>query len=352
MSEYRTQLEEAVRAIVIHSATSYSWMSDRSPRLPRKVQRALTPVTARAYLRYSLQTQLYHSFYRLGLPAPIDGEQPKRSLEGRTPFVDALSAANHGQGFIDEGWTVRQILDTTVVVEKHGLELWVPVDQCLAPAGTRIAVGESVGLPHPSALPAYSPGFYAVFGDRPFPASSAVPIVRLYWHLTSEGAVPFVQVASELLNRARISFRFKVLSDPERYERCDAAVIYVPADNYQDAAPIIEQIYAHVAPGLRAATPAFTKPLAPGLGLAEDPPGGQSFGMHRCGLVADGLIAAHSEGAAALGERVGHVVDRFAEAGIDIDAPYLNPGSTDVYDNEFLLEAARRPAEAALPNRG
>ncbi|MEN8115310.1 MAG: T3SS effector HopA1 family protein, partial [Actinomycetota bacterium] len=224
------------------------------------------------------------------------------------------------------------------VVEKHGLELWVPADECVVSAGTRTAAGESVGLPHPKELPAYSPGFYSAFGDRPFPTSNTVPVVRLYWNLTSEGAVPLVQIVSERLNRARLPFRFKVLRDPDAYERCDAAVIYTPADDYRDAVPIIEQIHAHIAPSLRPATPVFTKPLAPGLGLAEDPPGGHSFGMHRCGLVADGLITAHSEAASSVAERVERVIGRFAEAGIDIDAPFLNPGSTDAYG----LEASYR----------
>jgi hypothetical protein len=54
--------------------------------------------------------------------------------------------------------------------------------------------------------------------------------------------------------------------------------------------------------------------------------------MHRCGLVADGLIVAHSEAASSLEGRVEQVISRFAEAGINIDSPFLNPGSTDSYD--------------------
>ncbi|MEA2024850.1 MAG: T3SS effector HopA1 family protein [Actinomycetota bacterium] len=331
MSEYRRQLENAVGAIAIHSATSYSWMGERSPRLPPNVRLALTPTAARAYLRFALQTRLYHSFYRLGRVAPNDGRKPKRSLDGRTPFVDSLSAANLGRGFVEDGWVVREIRGATAIVEKHGLALWVPVDDCVVPAGTRITAGEPVGLPHSKELPAYSPGFYSAFGDRSFPASNTTRVVRLYWNLTQEGAVPFVEVVSERLNHARLPFRFKVLSDPDNYERCDAAVIYLPVETYQEAAPIIERIHTHVASLLRTVTPVFTKPLSPGLGLAEDPPGGHSFGMHRCGLVADGLITAFSEAASSLPERAELAIRRFAEAGIDIESPFLNPGSTDSY---------------------
>jgi hypothetical protein len=295
------------------------------------VRRALTPTTARAYLRFALQARLYQSFYRLGRPEPNDGKPPKRSLDGRTPFIDSLSAANQGHGFAEDGWVIRQIHDTRAIVERHGLKIRVRIDECLVPADTRITAGTSVSLPHPKELPAYSPGFYSAFADRPIRTSSTVPVIRLYWNLTSEGAVPFVQAVSERLNHKRLPFRFKVLSDPDSYDRCDTAVIYIPMDGYAQAAPILEQIHEHIAPVLHSATPVFTKPLAPGLGLAEDPPGGQSFGMHRCGLVADGLIVAYYEAASSLEERVEQVIDRFAEAGIKIESPFLNPGSTDSY---------------------
>ena len=295
------------------------------------VRRALTPMTARAYLRFALQARLYQSFYCLGRPEDNGGEKPRRSLDGRTPFIDSLSAANQGHGFAEDGWVIRQIHDTTAIVERHGLKVWVRIDECLVPAGTRITAGTSVSLPHPKELSAYSPGFYSAFADRPFRTSSTVPAIRLYWNLTRDGAAPFVQAVSERLNHARLPFRFKVLSDPDSYNRCDAAVIYIPMDNYAQAAPIIEQIHAHIAPFLHSATPVFTKPLTPGLGLAEDPPGGHSFGMHRCGLVADGLIVAYSDAAASPEEQVEQVITQFAEAGIKIDSPFLNPDSTDSY---------------------
>jgi len=331
VSEYSRQLEDAVGVTVVHSATSYSWMGKPSPRLPQNVRRALTPTTARAYLHFALQARLYHNFYRLGRPKPHDGEAPKRSLDGRTPFIDSLSAANRGNGFAEDGWVIRQIHDTTAIVERHGLKLWVRTDECLLPADTRITTGTSVSLPHPKELPAYSPGFYSAFADRPFRTSSTVPVIRFYWNLAREGAAPFVEAVSERLNHARLPFRFKVLSDPDSYDRCDAAVIYIPMDIYPQAAPVIEQIHANIAPFLHSATPVFTKPLASGVGLAEDPPGGHSFGMHRCGLMADGLIVAYYEAASSPDERVEQVLIRFAEAGIKIDSPFLNPGSTDSY---------------------
>jgi hypothetical protein len=47
---------------------------------------------------------------------------------------------------------------------------------------------------------------------------------------------------------------------------------------------------------MRPGTPVFTKFLAPGLGLAEDPGQGDSFGQHRCRLLADAMILAYEQG--------------------------------------------------------
>ena len=57
----------------------------------------------------------------------------------------------------------------------------------------------------------------------------------------------------------------------------------------------MRDIYAHVEAQLRSEVPAFTKSLALGLGLAESP-ANESFGLHRCRLIADGLVRSRTEG--------------------------------------------------------
>src|SRR5262249_33566341 len=82
---------------------------------------------------------------------------------------------------------------------------------------------------------------------------------------------------------------------------------------------------------LKQGTPTFTKPLAEGVGLAEDPGQGDSFGLHRCQLLADGMIRAYEQGKKSVYERLKVVEDRFAEDGISLEKPFLNPGSSDDY---------------------
>jgi hypothetical protein len=89
--------------------------------------------------------------------------------------------------------------------------------------------------------------------------------------------------------------------------------------------PALREQFWEIARGLEACLrphiPAFTLELVPGVGLAEDEGQGESFGVRRCQQVADGIARAHEQRAPGTDA----VVARFAEAGVMIDAPYLDP---------------------------
>ena len=97
-----------------------------------------------------------------------------------------------------------------------------------------------------------------------------------------------MQSATAALNARKLPFHLKVLHSPQLFTRCDAGVLYLPRSAFGAAQPALRDIYAHVETELRSEAPALTKSLAPGLGLAESP-AGESFGLHRCNLIADGL---------------------------------------------------------------
>jgi hypothetical protein len=183
----------------------------------------------------------------------------------------------------------------------------------------------------PNELRKLSPGFYMVLGDAGFETERPLPIVRFYWHLSSAAAPRLVHALTSRINAAGLPFRAKVVNDPVRYTRCDAGVLYVHGHDYDEIAPIVRATYRELASGLRPATPAFAKPLAPGLAVAEDPGDGDSFGMHRARLLAEGIVAAHERGAVDVPSAVDVVAERFAQAGLDLDTPYVNPGSADRY---------------------
>jgi hypothetical protein len=68
-----------------------------------------------------------------------------------------------------------------------------------------------------------------------------------------------------------------------------------------------------------------------GVSLAEDPGTGESFGMHRCRLLADGLWWAWRAGRRGTAERLAAVGDAFERAGVSIEHPWRSPGPVTDY---------------------
>jgi hypothetical protein len=162
--------------------------------------------------------------------------------------------------------------------------------------------------------------------------------VRFYWHLTAGAAPRYLAVATSTLNSLGIPFRTKVLSDPGSYVRADAGVLYVERPYYAGVAGAVVAIHRAMETMLRPETPMFTKRLAPGLGLAEDPQNRLSFGQSRCQLVARGLWDAHESGT----PREVAVAAALRARGYDPARPYLERGSADIYGFGHALGTALR----------
>lgn len=326
---YRELVAGAIGAIALRSPTSFAWFGRPVGVLAPEVERAMDPASARAYLLHSLQLQLYGDCYCRGSAAPAVDAPPHGPAWFAEPFLETLAAANAGSGSREPGWRVCSADGDQVVVERHGLTLWIAPGDVVEGEGAQ--PGAAVHIRLPNELRKLSPGFYMALGDAGFETEQPIALVRFYWHLASETAPRLVRALTARLNAARLAFRIKVVNDPARYTRCDAGVLYVHGGDYEAVAPIVRATYDELAGGLRSATPAFAKPLAPGLGLAEDPGGGDSFGMHRARLLAEGVVEAHERGAGHRSAAIDVVAERFARAGIDLDAPYLNKGSHDRY---------------------
>ncbi len=349
MNDYRKHVEAAIRATVFFSPTSYSWFRKQSWSLTSAIKRVLTPQTARNYLLFNLQSQLYTDFYCPGQAMPTTREAAIDPMTGMTPLVEALSAANSGNGYWDNGWAVCMIEDGKVVVRREGLELWVRPEDCLVTQSTQIMPGIRLSLRFPKELLSISPGFYMALSDTVMTWGDTQGLVRFYWNLSVEGAVRFMRDATMMLNQANLPFKLKVLNDPHLFTRCDTVVLYIRGSDYEAASGILSTIYPVVSTSLRQRTPMFTKRLAPGLGLAEDPGQEESFGEHRCRILAEGMIRAYEQGKKSLDERLRVVEDCFAEAGITMERPFLNPGSSDYYHFQPLPKQQSQLLCGAMP---
>lgn len=324
MKSTRSLVAEAIDATRIINSTRFSWFGRPSTRLPNRIVSALTANTARDYLVHALSDQLYEDFYLRGRAEPAQWGM-NGSAASRRGFETGLSAANGGHGYVDNGWQLLALDAQQAVVAKGGLELsvgrheLVGADDIADPGPGK--AGGTVGLRMPKELTRIAPGFYTACGDVPLEPGPRGTLLRFYWHLAPSGAAPFVASATRLLNDLATPFRLKVLSDPTMFRRCDAGVLYV--DGASVPVDVAMQLHAELARHLLAPTPVFTQRLAPGLGMAEDPGNGESFGQHRCRMLAEAMVQAHQVGHVGTPQALRFVAERFSRDGVDLDAPHL-----------------------------
>jgi hypothetical protein len=160
-------------------------------------------------------------------------------------------------------------------------------------------------------------------------------MVRVYFNLIPESAVAVMNSLTQQLNAIPIPFTFKVLYNAADYGRYDSGVLYFEKHNYSAVWSVLQRVFAENQAHFQTEIPLFTKQLALGLGLAEEPNckfGVQeSFGMNRCQIVANGLLEAwHSEDDSPE-QRMNAILQHFSLLGIDWQRAYLNANSEDIY---------------------
>ena len=338
MNQYLNDIKSAVNALVIHSLNTYSWLGEKqSVNSFFHVEKTFSPTVARNYLLFRLTSRLYQDFYCRGETTNSFEGIPVRQIPyGFNSFVKKLSSNNLGQGCIQSGWKVISVNSEKVVVKRNDLHLFLEPKDCLtvnkSKRNQKIIVGMNVSIRIPKELLDISPGFYMIFGNKSFDTKNQ-QILRFYWNMTSDGAATLIRNTTLILNKLDIPFNLKTLNNPNKYSRrVDTAVLYILKNDYKIARKYIEKIYSKVFVYLNQQTPVFTKQLAKGLGIAEDPGKKDSFGQHRCKILADGIISAYEERKKNLSDRIDVVIARFKKEGIDIEKPFLNPGSTDIYE--------------------
>jgi hypothetical protein len=324
VTPYRCQVAEALQALTIENSTSYRWFD-----VPYAVDEP--GETTRERLTAALEDRLYRDFYSRGRPTR---EHPvaTRPRAAGAEFIEALSAANCGTGVWSSGWSVVPGPQGAITAYRDGLEL-------VAGAGRYVLAEDgsaTLFLPHERF--AASPGYYVALGEREWDPSEASRSARVYFNVLDRTAERLVGVVTRLLNRARIPFTLKVLDEPLLFFRCDSAVLFLP-DGADDA---LRTIVHAMTRWLDSDVPALTRPIAAGVAVADTPPG-ESFGANRCALIAAGAFDAFRARATTLGDRVEAVAERFAAAGLTLDAPYLGrPGQrsnlTQHYPRETLDE--------------
>lgn len=341
-SPFPAQVRTVLSVLDVPSPAAFTWYGWVVSELVPEVESLIGPAGCRDFLRNAISRHLYQNFYCSGQPVRRTVRTPLARHAHAGEFIDELWAANQGNGFLDPGWHKVDEHDDSarVLVRKGSITLAAEKARLEAHDGALAHDGRSmVALRLPKGILGRSPGFYLACGDtsgRMFDNQEDLHLVRLYWNLEPDGAAPFVRECTTRLNEAGVPFVAKVLTDRQRFERRDSAVLYVAREDLPGAYDALRETLAALARYMRPGTPALTLPLAAGLGLAEDPGAGKSFGMHRCALIAEGAMRGQEHAPGELDRGFDVVAAVFAECGLDIDRPYLGPDHGRGLDIERL----------------
>jgi hypothetical protein len=319
-------------AVKVLSPTAYRFRDEpREFPAPAPTDGEPAPTAAEPVFLPMLEGDLYSRLYT----RPTQTGAPADFLAQRD-HISALSAANTGQGTWEPGWQVVGLEpDGRFAVRKDDITFWV------GPDGLRVRRGEpSAGaycrVRVAKELRSLMPGYYCAIGDgdQHDATDAPAPLVRFYWHLTARAAVPYMAAISGRLNRLRIPFRTKVLSDPNGYGRADAGVLYLERPHITRLGDTLAVVHREIAADLRPEVPLFSRSLAPGLGVAEDPGNNLSFGQHRCQLAARAVWASFTRGDTTPEQQAATCAEVVRAANLDPARPHLEPGSSDRYSLE------------------
>jgi hypothetical protein len=358
----REQLEDIATNLEIKDGLTIVHAQDRSlefpPELKAQIQ-TLSPDLQIKYLSWQLRSFLYEFYYngswrsrlesillqRRYANDPVDRSKiVAADWENNTflgmdaQFYDRLKTANHGVGFYDPDWQIiGEEDDGTLKIKKNELSLYIDRHHYLqlteidAPVGSRV----SVKMPHNL----IQNGFYIAVSNLGSFNKSLAPadrqIVRFYFNITADGAIALMEALTVELNLAKIPFNFKVLYNPNDYHRYDPGVLYIQRSYYSIVHLILEKIYPQHQEHFKSEIPLFTKQIAPGLAIAEEPDRkfgeAESFGLNRCQIVANALIQATNEGDSTPETKLAAIVRNFEKMGISLEYPFLNADAVDIY---------------------
>jgi hypothetical protein len=249
-------------------------------------------------------------------------------------FLEQLRCANRSRERWDGGWKVyRTEPNGSMHVEKDGANRLVPPGQYITGRVGQpgASVGEQVQVHAPRESWDVQPGFYFAFGETLPSDHDDASLSRFYFHIKPEHVPWLVGELTGGLNQLRVPFRLKCLTDPAHYQRMDPMVCYVAKRFLTATIRVLARRREELADRLLPGVPLFTKELLPGLGVADEPGDGKSFGQHRSQLVAEGLVDAWLRRLLDLRGRTEAISRRFAAHGLSLAAPHLGESTADQY---------------------
>lgn len=303
---------------------------------------------SRTQLLDTLTGRIYKGFYirpELGREnQPYSSEWATRTpISIQTDIADLvaqLKIANGTHPSWDPGWEIYHFGNDGRAYVKRADQsriAWAGTYMLDNWMGASAKVGDIVKLKVFPYTEAPLDSFFHTFGATLSDQFDEYKLLRFYFNIESSTVVALLRFLSQQLNHYYVPYHFKALADPATYGRADAAVLYVASCHYQIVAYLLTRLPDILGDGLRSGVPMFTREFARGIGAAQDPGKGASFGMHRCGLVALALLKANANGIFNCDGKMALIEQCFSDVGIDLNTPYLNSGEFDLFAQPLFV---------------
>lgn len=217
--------------------------------------------------------------------------QPFEVPSGCPPdLVEMLRAAH--PGFLDweDGWCVESVGPRGQAVVRRGAQVRLLERSDYAPAIRRGL------LPRPGDKVSVAGRRDRVEGDGwwrtggrswSWVTAPTAGLVRLYFPRDVAGVPALVAALTRLLAAEPEPWLLKCATDPAQYARSDAVVAYLTTSTVERRAVQLVELALAGGDQAHPGGPPLTFPIAPGLTAAFDPGGDESFGVHRCRLIAE-----------------------------------------------------------------
>ncbi|MCU0421774.1 MAG: T3SS effector HopA1 family protein [Bacteroidia bacterium] len=280
----------------------------------------------------------YKGFYMTGnVKGEWYDEYANPNADDRSEFMQQLSAANQTQERWDMLWTVVNIDNHgNVEVQKNGIskmlvhQEWQPMQSLNGP----LKKGMQVSVLLKKERKDVQPVFYYVNSAEPFSLKGS--LCRFYFNVKPEHIAKFIKTLSKNFNESLIPFMFKCLNHPSLYIRADGAVLYIEKKYFGIAAKVLKELIKQHQQAFNAAVPLFSLKLQPGLGFAEDPGNGKSFGMNWSELLAEALIRFYETETSSDDKKEAIIHELIKKKGLSLEHSYLNHNSFYPYQFNLL----------------
>jgi hypothetical protein len=263
-----------------------------------------------------LAADLYGSWYA----APVANDERETDLPDSQ--VALLRAAHAGNDRWEGDWTAVGLGPSGQIIATHNGERrlldrseYVRKDH----RGIVAAVGTQVLTP--SRRDHSDEGWWYTHSPHWRLDAPAGPLVRVYWNVSARDVAVLVRELTARLIDYPAPWMLKCAADRASYKRADATVLFLTGEHLERARHIVDESRSALTPILRPGTPPLTLAIGSGVAVCDDPGTGDSFGEHRCRLIAAGTLRTAPE------DPRSAIADEFRRAGIPPERPYIAAAS-------------------------